>query len=150
MTNPSSHFDPKRLGLIKTGALATSVAVVLVVIVHLIARGSGDDLVVVSEVGLGPPKVREIFVTIAATVAGGIIGMALASLARRFTPRPQIAFVSVCILGLIGYGILAFIRADQNSTAIWLNVMHIAAAIPIVGALTYLLANRSDKGGIHS
>ena len=47
MTNPSRRFDPKRLGLIKTGALATSVAVVLVVIVHLIARGSGDDLVVV-------------------------------------------------------------------------------------------------------
>ncbi len=139
-------FDPKRLGLAKTGAFATGVATILVLIVYFIAKGSGDELVAVSELGIGPPKELNMVVTVAATIAGGILGMAFAWLARRFTPRPRLAFISVSILGLILYGFLAFGRTDQHSTAIWLNLMHLAAALPISGALAYLIANRSDQG----
>jgi len=46
------------------------------------------------------------------------------------------AAVAAAALGLVSYGILAFVRAETASTALWLNAMHIGAAIPIVGTLS--------------
>ena len=53
-------------------------------------------------------------------------------------------FLAVSLLGLTLYGILAFVRAEETYTAIWLNAMHIAAAVPIVGGLMRLLPGQRD------
>ena len=50
-------------------------------------------------------------------------------------------FLAASLLGLVVYGVLAFIRADETSTALWLNAMHLVAAFPIVG----LLANELNR-----
>ena len=38
-------------------------------------------------------------------------------------------------MGLTLYAILPFVAAEEVATAIWLNVMHLVAAAPIVGGL---------------
>ena len=83
-------------------------------------------------------------VAVAAVVFGGTVGVGLTVLARRFTPRPRMFFLGVSVLGLILYGILAFVRSEEASTAIWLNAMHIAAAVPIVVGLMRLLPRQRD------
>ena len=122
-------------GLVRTAAKAIVTAAALVAIVYLAATWAGNDLMVAPEFGGGDAKELTIGIAVAATAAGGILGAFLAMLARRFTSRARTAFVVAVAVGLILYGILAFLRAGATSTAIWLNMMHIAAATPIAGAL---------------
>jgi len=122
-------------GLVRTAAKAIVTAAALVGIVYLVATWAGDDLMVAPEFGGGDAKTLPIGIAVAATAAGGILGAFLAMLARRFMSRSRTAFVVAIAVGLVLYGILAFLRAEATSTAVWLNMMHIAAAIPIVGAL---------------
>jgi len=136
--------DSQRLGLLPTAGGSIVAAVILVVIVYFVAKGAGDDLLVAPEVGTGTPEELKLGVAIAAVVFGGIVGAVLTVLARRFTPRPRMFFLAVSLLGLTLYGILAFVRAEETSTAIWLNTMHIAAAVPIVGGLMRLLPRQLD------
>ena len=75
------------------------------------------------------------------TVLGGVIGLGFALLAKRFLDNPVPAFLGICIVGLIVFGIFPFTAAEETATAIWLNVMHVMAAIPIVGSLTQALQN---------
>ena len=125
-------------GLVRTAAKAIVTAAALVAIVYLAATWAGNDLMVAPEFGGGDAKELTIGIAVAATAAGGILGAFLAMLARRFTSRARTAFVVAVAVGLILYGILAFLRAGATSTAIWLNMMHIAAATPIAGALINL------------
>ena len=99
---------------------------------------------VAPEIGRGAAQELKLGVAIAAVVFGGILGVGLTVLARRFTLRPQMFFLGVSVLGVTLYGILAFVRAEVASTAIWLNAMHIAAAVPIVGGLMRLLPRQRD------
>ena len=132
--------DLKRPTIVGTAIRSTVAAVVAVTVVFSIAKASGDDLIVGPEFGSGEPKELKLWVALIATViVGGFLGSALAWLTQRFTRQPRVAFLIVGALGLIGYGILAAVRSEATSTALWLNAMHLAAAIPIVGALAYAL-----------
>jgi len=122
-------------GLVRTAAKAIVTAATLVVVVYLVATWAGDNLIVAPEFGGGDAKELTIGIAVAATAAGGILGAFLARIARRFTSTPRTTFAVAVTVGLILYGILAFLRAEATSTAIWLNLMHIAAATPIAGAL---------------
>ncbi len=44
-------------------------------------------------------------------------------------------FDTSIVFAMIMYAIIPFTATEEVSTAIWLNVMHIVAAIPIVGSL---------------
>ena len=134
----------KRLSLLQTAGGTIVAAAILVAIVYFVAEAAGDDLVVAPEIGTGTAEELKLGVAIAAVVFGGIVGVGLTVLARRFTPAPRMFFLGVSVLGLTLYGILAFVRAEVTSTAIWLNAMHIAAAVPIVGGLMRLLARQRD------
>lgn len=136
--------DLRHAGLLRAAALATLTATAGVAVVHVIADASGDALLVAPEFGSGQPKRLEIWIAMLATATlGGGIGTLLATALRRFAARPRLAFVAVCLTGLIAYGILAFVRADATSTGVWLNIMHLAAAVPIVGALTAALPSET-------
>lgn len=65
---------------------------------------------------------------------GGAVGIGLGHAARRLS-RPQAGVVAVCAVALVLYGIMPFNVADETSTAIWLNVMHLVAAVAISGSL---------------
>ena len=136
----SVTLDPKQLGLLRTSLAATGGALIVVAGIYVVAQIAGDDLLVAPEVGSGAAEELKLVAALAATVIGGAVGCLLAAAARRLTPNPRASFLIACAIGLTTYGILAFARADQTSSAIWLNTMHIGAAAPIVGALTLLLA----------
>lgn len=124
--------DNAVLGVIRVGALMTAAALALVAVVFALANATTDGLVVqmpgtgdIQQVGYGD--------TIVPTVLGGVVGALLAWATGRFVARPRVTFLAVCIGGLILYGIVPFTAAEEVSTGVWLNAMHVAAALPIVG-----------------
>ena len=103
--------------------------------IYAIARATGDQLVTRPEFGSGEPKPLGIAVVLGATTAGALVGVVLSLSCNRIFDRRRQAFVAISVLALVAYGVLAFVRADTAGTAIWLNVMHLGAAIPLVGTL---------------
>lgn len=121
--------------MLKAGILGTIAAVVAVVITFFIADAASGPMLVTaagSDVAEEAPMVGAIMFT----VLGGVIGLAIAALTKRFLGNPVPAFLGICLVGLIVFGIFPFTAAEETATAIWLNVMHVVAAIPIVGMLT--------------
>ena len=121
-----------RSGLGRTGILATLVALGLVALVFLIADASSDGLVVEMP-GSGDRQAVGFGDIIVPVVLGGVAGTVLAWIAGRFVPRPRATFAAICVAGLVVYGIVPFAAAEEPATGVWLNVMHLAAALPIVG-----------------
>ncbi|MEM9565622.1 MAG: DUF6069 family protein [Actinomycetota bacterium] len=121
------------------GTVAAAIAVAIVFLIGdaisgpLLAAQPGSD--VSEEVPLGG--------AIFSTVIGGVAGVVLALIATR-TARPARIFVTICVVLLVLYGVVAFVAADDVATGIWLNVMHLAAAIPIVGSLAGWLQTRQQ------
>ena len=133
------------LSLPTAAAAAAVVGAAAVVVVSFVAKLTGNDLLVAPEFGSGDPEALELWMAVLATLLlGGLVGPVLAAvLALGVTPRPGLTFLALSAAGLVAYGILAFIRTDEASTTIWLNAMHVAAAIPSVGALTAVLSGQS-------
>lgn len=109
-------------------------ALVAVAIAVILGDGISGPLILTSP-GADAPEELALGAALFATVIGGIAGVGLAALCRRFLDSPAPAFVGICIAGLVGYGIFSFTASEAVATGVWLNVMHIAAAIPIVGLL---------------
>lgn len=129
--------------LLLSGAAGTVLAMVIVAVITTVARRSGDPLLVAPEFG-GSPTPLSTGVAVGATVVGGVVGTVLAGLARRTARRPRSWFGMVCMVLLAGYGALSFVRAEEVSTGVWLNVMHVGAAVAIVGLLLPALGVRPD------
>lgn len=127
-----------------TAIVGTVVALVLVAI----AQAADANLLVTSP-GADTPSEVPIGMVLLMTALGGVVGFALASLARRFASRPPRTFLIICLVLLVVDGITPFSSSDQASTGFWLNSMHLAAALPIVGSLfralplAYVVAARS-------
>ena len=69
-----------------------------------------------------------------AAVVGGLFGTGIAFLLRG-RERAERRFINVCGVLLIITGAWAFSRAEDTVTGVWLNVMHLAAAAPIIDQL---------------
>ncbi len=128
----------QRHGLLATAGMVIGAALVAVTVVYLIASAATDNLLVTPPGGDAPEEVVLGTALFAATV-GGVVGAVLAWATNRFGRRPRRLFVTVCVVGLVLYGIVPFTAAEQASTAIWLNLMHVAVAIPVVGGLARYL-----------
>ncbi len=140
---------PTKVGLnsslVLAGTVGTILAVAVVLLVYTVARLTGDSLVVAPEFG-GAPAPLSAVVAGLATVAGGLAGTALAWLMRRLAAPPRHWFGVVCVVLLIGYGLLSFVRAEEVSTGVWLNIMHIGAAVAIIGTLWLALGAAPAPG----
>lgn len=110
-------------------------ASVLVGVVWAVAGAVGDPLRVSPELWSAPPKKLPLAEAIGATAIFGSVGLVAARLIYRYTKQPQLVLVAFSIVGLVSYGVLAFVKAPETSTAVWLNVMHLVAAGPIVGGV---------------
>lgn len=123
--------------LLRAGSIGIGMALVLVAIVFFIADSASGPLLV-SIPGSETPEEVPIGAALFFTVLGGFIGIGLAWSSGRLR-RPRSSFVIICVVALVLYGIQPFTAAEETAAAIWLNVMHVAAAIPIVGMLAATL-----------
>ena len=127
--------------LARNAALGTVMALVAVAITYFIADAISGPLIAtgpdgeLAEIPLGA--------AIFATVIGGIVGTVLALLVRKRAAKAATVFPSISAVALVLYGIFAAVQADSASTAVWLNILHIVAAIPIIGSLV----NGLQQGG---
>ena len=134
--------DTANRRLMATVAMALVAALVLVTIVYFIADAATDNLLV-DRPGSDEPQDVGLAVVLVNTVLGTVVGLGLAMTINRLAPAPRATFIVVSAIGLVFYGLLPFEAAEETSTAIWLNVMHIAVAIPVVGSFAaYLPAAR--------
>lgn len=118
-------------------------ALIAVVITLLIGDAVSGPLLVTSP-GADGPEELEIGAALMATVVGAVAGLGLAAATRRFATNAAAVFVGVCVVGLIGYGVFSFTASEEFATGVWLNVMHVVAAVPIVGALTRQLTTSGE------
>ncbi len=130
-------------GLLATAGTAIVAALVLVTIVFLAASAATDNLLVTPPGGDAAEELT-LGIVLFTTVVGGLLGTALAWTMSRFAPRPRRTFVLVCGVGLVLYGIVPFTAAEETATGVWMNLMHLSVALPVVGGLaTYLPAERA-------
>ena len=139
--------DEASLG--KTAFIATAIAILDVLVAFGIARLLDQSFIVRPEFGSGSASELQVWVVAGATALGGIAGLILAVVSKRFGAQATMVFLAASLLGLVAYGVLSFIRADATSTALWLNALHLVAAVPIVGLLANELNRRaaSLQGG---
>ncbi len=124
----------------KQGGIGLIVALHVVAITYVAADAASGPLLVTQPGGDAPEAIPMGF-ALGFTVLGGAVGIGLAFLANR-TGRPRITLVVAAAVALVLYGIVPFVAAEETSTAIWLNAMHLAAAVPIVGLLARSLPDR--------
>lgn len=124
--------------MVRRWLIGLVIAIVAALVVFFIAQAAGDDLLV-QPPGQAEQSVEVPFV-IAATVFGAI-GALLAALLIRLTPRPRITFVVVAVVALLLSFIQPFTAAD-TATALWLNLMHVAVAVPLIWFLANALPER--------
>ena len=74
--------------------------------------------------------------------------MALAALLRRFSRRPRPTFLVVGAVALTLYGLLAATVAESLGSAIWLNVLHLGVAAPLVVGLVPSLTQRRTPSSV--
>jgi uncharacterized membrane protein len=117
----------------------------MVAVVYFIADAVSGPLTVTPPGGDGVEEVP-ISAAVTFTVLGGLVGVVLALLSTRLK-RSVNVFTGICLVSLVLYGIAPFGAAESTSTAIWLNVMHLAAAIPIVGMLRQWLIGVVNNAG---
>ena len=117
----------------RAGGMAIAVALLLVLVFYLIADAVSGPLLV-TQPGSDTPDEVPLGAALVFTVLGGGVGIVLSLIANRLR-RPRFMFAAVSVAALVLYGILPFTAADEASTAIWLNVMHVAAAVHIIGLI---------------
>jgi peptidoglycan/LPS O-acetylase OafA/YrhL len=132
-----------KAALVRAAGFGTAIALGLVFIVYLVADAASGPLLVTQP---GSDDITEIALgaVVAFTFLGGAVGLGLALVVSRRSWPPS-TFVAVCIAALALYAIVPFIAAEQTSTAIWLNAMHLAAAAPIIGVLARSLADERNQ-----
>lgn len=115
--------------MMKSAGTGIAGAVVFVVAVWFVADAATGPIL--AEDPNGDLAQVRLVGAIVATIIGGLLGAGLAFLLRG-RPRAERRFINICGVLLIVYGAWAFSRAEDVVTGVWLNVMHLAAAAPII------------------
>lgn len=119
--------------LLMAGAKATGLGVVAVMAAYLVAVGVGHGLLVAGPDGTAMEVTSgSIF---GMTVLGGTIAVALAWAFGRWSARPRVAFIATTVVGVLAYAAVPFVAAETVASALWLNGMHLAVAIPVLTIL---------------
>lgn len=125
--------------LAKLWAAGTGIAVALVAAAFSLAEAVGGPLIVT---GAGAITLGDL---IGFALFGGTVGAALAHVVERIARRPRMTFVAVTVIALAGYAAVPFKEAGSAHTAIWLNILHLVVAVPVVGTLLrYLPRSRTS------
>ncbi len=135
-----------KAAIAKAAGFGTTVALGLVLVTYLIADAASGPLLITQP---GSDSIEEVALgaVISFTVLGGAVGLGLALVVNR-RGWPPSTFIAVCVAALALYAIVPFTAAEQTSTAIWLNAMHLAAAAPIISFLARSLADERNQTAI--
>ncbi len=107
-------------------ARATGLALGLVSLAYAAAVGMGDPMLVAGDQEVVFSQVFGM------TILGATVGAGLAFASRRWVRRPRPVFLTVTLLAVAGYSSVPFVAAEATSTALWLNGLHIAVAVPVL------------------
>ncbi len=132
------------LNLPKAAGIGTIVAIVAAIVFWFIATAISGDLIVTPP-GQSMPDRVPVGAMVPSVGIGGIAGLLLAFVISKMTPNAAPVFVGTCLGALVVYGAYSFIRAEDFATGFWLNVLHIVAAIPIVGLIHKTLASSQAR-----
>ena len=131
MSVTSSPRPTRSRGLFATVAIATLVALVAALIVYVVARLTGSDLVVAPP-GQPAAAVNAVSVVLI-TVVSGLGALLLALVLARVVPKgARLVFL---VLALIVFAVSMggpLGAAQQTSTAVWLSIMHVVVAAAII------------------
>jgi peptidoglycan/LPS O-acetylase OafA/YrhL len=124
---------------IKNVIIGGGVGVALTLIAYFIALGTGEELAVETPAISGPiPFAAFIFIPVMSVVGASVV--ALISL-RTKNPRRFALGVGFLVLGLMAFS--PFIANSNDATIIWLQVLHLVLALPILIAYNRLPAIKS-------
>ena len=125
--------------LMRAAGTGIVTAVVFVAAVFFVADAASGPLI--AETPDGELGEASVVGAVVFTILGGIIGTGIAYLLRK-RPRAELRFINICAVFLVIFGAWAFNQANDLTTGIWLNVMHLAAAAPIIDQLRRWLRSR--------
>lgn len=127
--------------LVELWVAATGLALLLVASAYVAAHQLSGPLVVAGggEVTLG-------IVTVF-TVVGGSVGAVFAVVIGRFSRRPRPTFLVATLIALAGYAVVPLAIARSIGTAFWLSLLHVVAAVPVIGILARWLPEDRTSGG---
>ncbi len=115
--------------MIKRWLLGLVVAIVAAYVVYGVARATGEEIVVAAGGGepVAVPPVAIAFATIV-----GAVGALLVALLLRRVAKPRQTFLIVAVVVLVLSFIQPFTATDTVAAGIWLCVMHVAVAVPLM------------------
>ncbi len=116
-------------GYWKAAGVSVIAAVLGVVVVWIIARVIDGTMWV--DTMQDDNQRLTVFLAAGSAVIYGVLACVIGWVLIR-TRRPRTWWFAVSALVLVLLGLFAFISADETSTGIWLNVMHLVAAGAIV------------------
>ena len=135
-----------KASIAKAAGLGTAAALVLVLITYLIADAASGPLLITQPGGDNAEEVA-LSAVVAFTVLGGVVGLGVAFVVN-WRSWPPSTFIAVCVAALALYALVPFAAAEQTSTAIWLNAMHLAVAMPIISFVARSLADERKQPAI--
>ncbi len=130
--------------VLKAGVMGIAAALPLVLVVYLLADAVSGPLLV-TQPGADVAEEVPLGAALGFTALGGVVGIGLALVvARRWSAS---TFVKICVVALVVYAVMPFVSAEEVAAAIWLNVMHAVAAVPIVGLLGRAIEQQQEGDG---
>jgi hypothetical protein len=125
-------------GVLVTSVLVTVFGIINGLVVYFLANAFGDPLMVTSSPsGDEYAKLTPALVIAAIILAG--IGAAAVALIARATKRPATVFLATTIVFFAFLLVAPLTGTEDTSTMVWLIVMHVLVAIPIIGGLARYL-----------
>jgi len=125
-------------GVLVTSVLVTVFGIINGLVVYFLANAFGDPLRVTSSPsGDEYAKLTPALVIAAIILAG--IGAAAVALIARATKRPVTVFLVTTIVFFAFLLVAPLTGTEDTSTMVWLIVMHVLVAIPIIGGLARYL-----------
>lgn len=131
----------------RTALIGVVLAGVAVGVVWIIANAVSDDLFVTLPGGDEEQRITLPFAVIV-TLFQGAVGAAVVWLFRRQGWSARTFLIIVAVF-LVIQGIIAFVAADTAMTGVWLNVMHLAAALVLVPLFLRLLNEPDARRTAH-
>ena len=142
-TRHDPHRGSRRPRGLPAGAAAAAAAALAVATVIFVAAPE-----VTVDADGGTAEVVSLGDVLVATGVGSLGAVALAALLRRFSRRPRPTFLVVCAVTLTFHGLLAATVAESLGSAVWLNVLHLGVAAPLVVGLVPSLTQRRSPSPV--